>query len=197
MTTELEWKNKISKASAKDLLSVRDHLLRLDRSSLYSRFGNVVTEEFLIRYTEQSFHLQTAIFVCADEGKVRGIGELRRLGLAWCAEATLSVESPFRDQGIGSALMAAANKEAQAIGMRQTFMCFDARNGPMRRITEKFEGSLSYEGGDCIAQFSIKPEKKSGARGVVWVSSLAAIRGALPPGPWPDANHQSIRGLHG
>jgi hypothetical protein len=161
------WARSISKAPGEDLTSIRAHLLRLDREALYCRFGNVVTDDFLIQYVARAPDLETVIFGCWVNGKVRGIGELRRLGLGRDheAEAAFTVERPFTDLGMGTALMTAVIGEAARIGVREIFSCFDLRNRRMRRIVQKFQGSLSLEGSDCISRIAIEPERAPRGRG--------------------------------
>ena len=48
MATGQMWGDKIHKLVEDDLISIREHLLRLDRESLYFRFGNAVSDAFLI-----------------------------------------------------------------------------------------------------------------------------------------------------
>jgi GNAT superfamily N-acetyltransferase len=163
MTAESRWIGTIGKACQDDYALISEHLLRLDQESLYRRFGNLISNEFIARYIDQALSLQTIFFVCRVNGDVRGIAELRRLGLAEHeAEAAITVESPFRDLGIGTALMAAIVEEATRIGLREIFMCFDVRNHRMRRVAEKFHGRLFRGDGHCIAHISIKAEGRGG-----------------------------------
>jgi GNAT superfamily N-acetyltransferase len=153
MAIELRWASSISKVTDEDLLAIREHLMRLDRETLYSRFGYIVTDDFLIQYVERAPDLGAIIFGCWVDGKVRGVGELRRFGLGQHheAEAAFTVERPFRDRGIATALMAAIATEAVGIGVLDIFMCFAACNRRMRRIAEKFQGSVSFNGNDRVA----------------------------------------------
>jgi GNAT superfamily N-acetyltransferase len=151
------WRNSIGKASPEELDLIRTHFLRLDRDALYSRFGNVVTEDFLLDYVARAPALETTFFCCRINGHVRGVAELRRFepGRSEEAEAAFSVESPFADLGIGTALMEALRIEARLVGVRRLYMCFSPHNRRMRRITQKFLGSVSFDGSDCIGRVSI------------------------------------------
>jgi GNAT superfamily N-acetyltransferase len=158
MATGQRWQGSISKAPDEDRKSIRAHLLRLDRETRYCRFGNFVTDEFLVQYAARAPDLETIIFGCWINGEIRGIGELRRFGVdqGEAAEAAFTVERPFTDLGIGTALMAAVIQEAARTGVRELFTCFSLLNRRMRRITQKFEGSVLLEGGDCIGRIPVE-----------------------------------------
>jgi GNAT superfamily N-acetyltransferase len=172
MASSHGWERNISRAPGEDLLPIRGHLLRLDREALYSRFGNVVTNEFLIQYIERAPELDTIIFGCWVNVKVRGIGELRRfaLGQGNDAEAAFTVESAFRDLGIGTALTAAVANEAWRIDVRDVYLCFGVRNQRMRRIAQKFHAAVSFDERDCTARLSIKDERARETRSLAWLA---------------------------
>jgi len=171
-TTGQRWRQSIGKAPRQDLASIRAHFLRLDRDALYSRFGNVVTEEFLVEYVARAPEMETVFFCCWVNGHVRGVAELRRFEPARSAEAeaAFSVETPFADLGIGTALMEAVRIEARRVGVTDLYMCFAVHNRRMRRITQKFQGSVSFDGSDCIGRVSLadgaaaRPGEHSAAR---------------------------------
>jgi GNAT superfamily N-acetyltransferase len=182
MTMKPTWDSKIRKLLNDDLTSVREHLLRLDQESLYLRFGNTVTDAFLIQYVERMPDLDTVVFACCVDGAVRGVGELRRLGVGRDheAEAAFTVERSFADLGMGTALMAAVINEARDIGVQDIFMCFELFNRRMRRITEKFQGLVSYDGRDCIGRVSIEAASRSGVRGLKAALMLPIGMTAIP-----------------
>jgi GNAT superfamily N-acetyltransferase len=169
MAIGLRWASSIRKVTDEDFFAIREHLMRLDREILYSRFGYIVTEDFLIQYVEHACDLEAIIFGCWVDGKVRGIGELRlsKSGKNHEPEAAFTVERSFSDRGIGTALMAAIATQAVEIGVLEIFMYFEVRNRRMRRIAEKFQGSMSFNGNDCIVRVSsIKAESVSRNRGL-------------------------------
>jgi GNAT superfamily N-acetyltransferase len=156
MMTQSIWDKRIVELTHDDVPSISAHFRRLNEEILYSRFGNVVTEAFLVQYADRLSELGTIVLGCRVNRAVRGIAELRRLraGSDPEAEAAFTVEEPFLDLGIGTALMGAALATATRVGIRDLYMCFDHRNRRMRRITEKFQGSVSVDGRDCIGRVS-------------------------------------------
>ena len=50
----------------------RDHLLRLDRDSRYSRFGGAVSDEFVRKYVDLSLGLDAVIHGFFVSGALRG-----------------------------------------------------------------------------------------------------------------------------
>jgi GNAT superfamily N-acetyltransferase len=145
MMTQSIWDKRIVELTHDDVPSISAHFRRLNEEILYSRFGNVVTEAFLVQYADRLSELGTIVLGCRVNRAVRGIAE---------AEAAFTVEEPFLDLGIGTALMGAALATATRVGIRDLYMCFDHRNRRMRRITEKFQGSVSVDGRDCIGRVS-------------------------------------------
>ena len=61
----------------------RDHLLRLDRDSRYSRFGGAVSDEFVDNYVTTTFGLSAVVHGFFVDGVLRGAAELRPLGPAF------------------------------------------------------------------------------------------------------------------
>jgi GNAT superfamily N-acetyltransferase len=154
MMTQSIWDKRIVELKRDDVPAISAHFRRLDEEILYSRFGNAVTEAFLAQYVDRIAELGTIVLGCRVNRAVRGLAELRRLraGADGDAEAAFTVEGPFLDLGIGTALMAAALATATRVGIGDLYMCFDHRNRRMRRITEKFQGSVAVDGRDCIGR---------------------------------------------
>ena len=184
MSSSIHWKKNIRKASFEDTSEIRKHLLSLNEESVKRRFGNIVTRAFLQQYVETIFALGSVVFLCEFDGFVRGVGELRPLTRdKLTAEAAFTVDAPFRELGIGTALMAAAIEEASRNGVREIFSSFDAGNRRMARIAEKFRGGVAYDDGDCIARIGIDADPgfwrratRLAAASVIWATG--AMRGA-------------------
>src|ERR1700743_252224 len=71
----------IIRMGVEDMPAFREHLFRLDAKSLLHRFGGVVQRGFLFDYVERALFLNTVSFCCIMDEAVRGVGELRRLGV--------------------------------------------------------------------------------------------------------------------
>jgi hypothetical protein len=158
MATGSIWDSRIRKLLIDDLPSIRAHLLRLDRDSLQLRFGNAVNDTFLVEHVARLPDCDAIVLGCCVNGAVRGVAELRRFGAGseHQAEAAFTVEGPFIDLGMGTALMAAVIAEARCGGVSDILTCFDIRNGRMRRVAQKFDGSVSVDGSECVGRISIE-----------------------------------------
>src|SRR5262245_27975657 len=77
----------IRKMWAVEATRYRDHLLRLDEDSRRSRFGGLVTDDFLARYAEIALGIDTVIHGFFINGTMRGAAELRPIGPALSREA--------------------------------------------------------------------------------------------------------------
>jgi GNAT superfamily N-acetyltransferase len=148
--------------SESDFAAVRNHLVRLDKDSLYQRFGFSVSDERLAQHVDSMRDRDATIFGCWVLGRIRGVGELRRFGSGpdLRAEAALTVERSFQDLGLGHALMTRMIEEAERYGVREILVGFDFRDRHMRRIVEQAGASLHFEGADCIGRIAIEDRRE-------------------------------------
>jgi RimJ/RimL family protein N-acetyltransferase len=88
------------------------------------------------------------------DGKVRGAGELRRLGDTWGdeAEAAFSVEKPCQDHGVGTELMGRVVRAARNRNIRRLYMSCLAENARMQAIAKKHDALLRFEYGDVVGE---------------------------------------------
>lgn len=141
----------IRKLWAADVPAFRDHLLRLDPATRRNRFGMVAGDEFITRYAEASFTLDTLIHGVFVDGRLIGVGELRMLGTSRTdAEAAFSVEGDFQGRGFGSRLMKAVVLAARNRRIRRLYMNCLASNGHMQHLARRAGAELEYEGGDVV-----------------------------------------------
>ena len=141
----------LRKLWAADLAAFRDHLIRLDPQTRRNRFGMAAGDDFVARYAETGFTLDTVIHGMFVDGRLVGVGELRRIaGDRRVAEAAFSVESEWQGQGFGSRLMEAVILTARNRGIRRLYMNCLASNGQMQRLARKHGAELEYEGGDVV-----------------------------------------------
>jgi GNAT superfamily N-acetyltransferase len=137
-----------------DMAVFRAHLLRLDPQSRNDRFGGGVSDEFLIRYSENCFGAGDLVFGAFVDGKLRGAGELRSADAIWTeqapfmrhvlAEAAFSVEEPYRRQGIGERLFARIVRAASNHGVETVEIMCQADNRPMQKLVAKFSPELRF-----------------------------------------------------
>ncbi len=141
----------IRKLWATDLAAFRDHLLRLDSSTRRNRFGMAAGDEFVARYAETGFTLDTVIHGAFVDGRLVGVGELRRIaGDRGAAEAAFSVEPAHQGRGFGSRLMEAVILTARNRGIRRLFMNCLASNSQMQRLARRHGAELEFESGDVV-----------------------------------------------
>jgi hypothetical protein len=127
----------------------REHVLRLDPQSRHSRFGGGVSDEFVEKYVDLSTTLDAIVHGCFIDGELRGVAELRPLGVGFPrqAEAALSVEKPWQSHGVGSGLLAARNR-----GFRLLHMACLAENHRMQQLARKFDAELSFDFGSVVGE---------------------------------------------
>ena len=143
----------------------RQHLLRLDAESRRNRFGGVVSDEFIRRYSGPSALNGAVIYGFFVEGVLRGAAELRLLARAGEAEAAISVERAWQSRGVGTALLervllAARNRKVEHLHM----LCL-AENRRMQQLARKFDAQLNFQSGSigelkapCLTPISVMRE---------------------------------------
>ncbi len=137
-----------------ELYAYRDHLLRLDPQSRRNRFGGGVSEAFIQRYVRLSNHLDAIIHGLFVDGMLRGAAELRPLGAAFAhdAEAAFSIEKPWQNRGVGSALLARTLLAARNRRYRHLHMACLADNRSMQQLARKFDAELTYDIGSVVGE---------------------------------------------
>jgi GNAT superfamily N-acetyltransferase len=163
--TDGAFDGQVRKLSQAEFGLVQNHFIRLDRDSLYNRFGSSVSDEMLARHVDSMRNSDTAIFGCCILGRIRGIAELRQFGSGQNrqGEAALTVERGYRDLGIEHALMAAMIDEARRARLSEILVCFDVRDRHMRRLSEQFQASRRFEETDCFARITIEDCEQAAA----------------------------------
>lgn len=141
----------IRKLWVADTAAFRDHLLRLDPQTRRNRFGMTSGDDFIRRYAETSFALDTLIHGVFIGGRLVGVGELRSLGRSRVdAEAAFSVEIDWQGRGFGSRLMERVLLAARNRRIGHLYMNCLASNGSMQRLARRHGAELEYEAGDVV-----------------------------------------------
>jgi len=131
-----------------ELPQFRRHVHSLDRTTLAERFGRGVSSEWLDGYCEATDFVRGAVMGCWIDGTLRGVGELRRhdrLGPA-AAEVALTLEPPFQDRGLRSALMQRLVLTARNRGLGRLYILTDVANGRMQRIPRRLGCHMRLNG---------------------------------------------------
>jgi GNAT superfamily N-acetyltransferase len=179
----------IRKLWVADTTAFRDHLLRLDPQTRRNRFGMAAGDDFIRRYAENSFALDTLIHGVFIGTELIGVGELRSLGKSHVdAEAAFSVETDWQGRGFGSRLMERVILAARNRRIRRLYMNCLASNGNMQRLARRHGAELEYEAGDVVGLVLPEtPTPVSWLREIVrdgygWASAVAEIQKRAMPG---------------
>ena len=136
----------IRKLWSTDRTAFGDHLLRLDDESRRLRFGVPVADSFIDDYAKTAFRLDTIIFAHFEDHQIRAASELRGLSFAFspAAEAAITVETAWRNRGLGSQLMDRLLTSAQNRHVSQIYMICLRENGAMQHVAQKFGARLRF-----------------------------------------------------
>ncbi len=134
----------------------REHLLRLDRESRSNRFGSPVTDFFIEKYAATALGSDSVVHGYFVDGVLRGCAELRAFGKLGPqeAEAAFSIEKPFQNHGVGSALLGRTILTARNRSIRTLYMNCLSHNHPMQAIARKYEADLRFEANDVVAEIT-------------------------------------------
>lgn len=154
MSDHAPWKGIVRKLWPQEQAKFRDHLLRLDKTSRTMRFAHGVSDSFIEDYATHMTDAGSTIFAYIEDGEVRAAAELKKLGEIWGreAEAAISVESAFQEQGIGTELMGRVIRAARNRGVHLLYMSCLASNAKMQAIARKHEADLRFELGEVIGE---------------------------------------------
>jgi GNAT superfamily N-acetyltransferase len=136
--------------SQEELPLLRDHLLRLDRTSRYDRFHGFMDDSFIRRYAEKCANDGTVVIAYLEDGAVRGAAELHPVEHSedGIPEIAFSVESKVRRQGVGTILFRKLISVARAKGHKSLRITTGAGNEAMRSLANKFGAHLSFSHGE-------------------------------------------------
>jgi GNAT superfamily N-acetyltransferase len=141
-----------------ELPLLRDHLLRLDRTSRHDRFHGFIDDSFIERYAAKCAGDGTVIIAYIEDGVVRGAAELHPPAHSSDAlpEIAFSVEACVRRQGVGSILFKALIEEARAKGYQSLRITTGAQNQAMRALAHKFGAKLTFRHGESSGDIDLK-----------------------------------------
>ncbi|CAN7271472.1 GNAT family N-acetyltransferase [Bradyrhizobium sp. LjRoot220] len=140
-----------------ELPLLRDHLLRLDRTSRHDRFHGFMDDSFIERYAEKCANDGTVIIAYFEDGVVRGAAELHPPEQSPDAlpEIAFSVESSVRRKGVGSILFRTLIAEARAKGYKSLRITTGAQNEAMRALANKFGAHLTFRYGESTGSIDL------------------------------------------
>jgi len=140
-----------------ELPLLRDHLLRLDRTSRHDRFHGFMDDSFIERYAEKCANDGTLIIAYIEDGVVRGAAELHPPEQSADAlpEIAFSVEASVRRKGVGSILFRKLIAEARAKGYQSLRITTGAQNEAMRALASKFGAHLTFRYGESTGNIHL------------------------------------------
>src|SRR5882757_842930 len=145
-----------------ELPLLRDHLLRLDRTSRHDRFHGFMDDSFIERYAEKCANDGTVIIAYIEDGVVRGAAELHPPEQSPDAlpEIAVSVESSVRRKGVGSILFRRLIAEARAKGYQSLRITTGAQNEAMRALASKFGAHLTFRYGESTGNIDLAKQNQ-------------------------------------
>ncbi|WP_076860276.1 GNAT family N-acetyltransferase [Bradyrhizobium mercantei] len=140
-----------------ELPLLRDHLLRLDRTSRHDRFHGFIDDSFIRRYAERCANDGTVIIAYFEDGVVRGAAELHPPEQSPDAqpEIAFSVERSARRKGVGTTLFRKLIAEAHAKGYASLRITTGAQNDAMRALATKFGAQLTFRHGESTGSIDL------------------------------------------
>ncbi|HEY7458593.1 MAG TPA: GNAT family N-acetyltransferase [Xanthobacteraceae bacterium] len=133
---------------------LRDHLLRLDPESRRNRFGSTVNTYFIDQYASRAVTPESVVHGYFEDGTLRAAAELRPFGKPFPvdAEAALSVERPWQNHGVGSALLERTILAAQNRGIRTIQLNCLVDNIRMQAVAKKHEALLRFRADEVVGE---------------------------------------------
>jgi GNAT superfamily N-acetyltransferase len=133
-----------------ELPLLRDHLLRLDRTSRHDRFHGFMDDSFIERYAEKCANDGTVIIAYIEDDVVRGAAELHppEQSPDSIPEIAFSVEASVRRQGVGIILFRKLIAVARAKGYKNLRITTGAGNEAMKALANKFGAHLTFSHGE-------------------------------------------------
>jgi ribosomal protein S18 acetylase RimI-like enzyme len=132
---------------------VRDHLLRLDVEDRQLRFGGYASASHIAAYCEGLEWSRGLVLGYVVAGQVRGLGELKLVGNGSprAAELAVSVEHPFQNRGIGTALLRRLVVSSRNRLIDRIHMVCLIENGRAVRMARRLDGALRFRDGEAEA----------------------------------------------
>jgi GNAT superfamily N-acetyltransferase len=161
-----------------ELPLLRDHLLRLDRTSRHDRFHGFMDDSFIERYAEKCAHDGTTIIAYLQDGAVRGAAELHppEQSPDGLPEIAFSVEASMRRRGVGSTLFRNLIAEARAKGFGSLRITTGAQNDAMRALAQKFGAHLTFRHGESTGTIDLGQQKQPEPASEAFESTVEAAR---------------------
>ncbi len=166
-----------TRSQQEELPLLRDHLLRLDRTSRYDRFHGFMDDSFIERYAEKCANDGTTIIAYFENGVVRGAAELHPPDQSpdSLPEIAFSFESSVRRRGVGSILFRKLITEARAKGFQSLRITTGAQNEAMRALAGKFGAHLTFRHGESTGTIDLTQQDETELAPSVVTTAVDAV----------------------
>ena len=161
-----------------ELPLLRDHLLRLDRTSRHDRFHGFMDDSFIKRYAEKCANDGTVIIAYFEDGVVRGAAELHppQQSPDSIPEIAFSVETSVRRQGVGIILFRKLIAVARAKGYKNLRITTGAGNEAMKALANKFGAHLTFSHGESTGIIDLTQQNQPELAGSSALGPIDAAR---------------------
>lgn len=137
------------------------HLLRLSPQDRRARFHAALSDDSIIAYSRGIDWDRALIFGIFVDGTLSGIGELLAPDTGGTAEASLSIEKPYRRAHWGRLLVLALTLAARNSGCRTMHLDYEAGNRGMQALAQELGATSAMSGGVFHAVKTIPPRGNS------------------------------------
>lgn len=144
----------IRKLGTADRAALLAHFGRLDPESLQMRFGYAVGKTTLERYAAGALDPSGVAYGYFEDSKLRAVGEMHPFSglLPTAAEAALSIESPWQNGGLGTALLRRLLLAGRNRGLRTLYMTCLPDNARMQAVARKHAAVLRFDEGQVAGE---------------------------------------------
>jgi GNAT superfamily N-acetyltransferase len=129
----------------------------LDQSSLRHRVGPLTRDDCLNEHANRALATASRVFGVFVGESLKGILELYDGEASGHVDATLVVEWPWRNRGLGWALLGAAMQWVRHSETRTIRMIFSRNNWPMRALAHKANAQLTLVFDEICASITVMP----------------------------------------
>jgi GNAT superfamily N-acetyltransferase len=159
-----------------------DLLLGLDGPSRASRFSGTMKEASLIQYAHSAVSSAAFIAGAYIDGRIRGVVEIYDSTCGSFSETAFVVHQDWRRQGIGFALLQAAQKWCTESRRSTLRMVFARCNMPMRKLANKAAAQIDLLMDEIVADVAIgQPGMNGIPLAVLGCAGLAEVFGVNAP----------------
>jgi GNAT superfamily N-acetyltransferase len=130
----------------------------LDQSSLQHRVGSLTADDCLCEHASHALATAPCFFGVLVGESLLGILELSDSESTGHVDVTLVVERPWRNKGLGWALLGAAMEWVRHSETRTIRMIFSRDNWPMRALAHKANAQLTLVFDEICASITVMPD---------------------------------------